>query len=165
MENEKIVEEKNVEKKPKNSPISYVIAILILAAVAYAYYCTIPKAVPQEGSQFIGTYEYEPASDGSYPFIDLNGNPRHIILILNEDGTGHFIHKCEADSDEEDQNESIVWREKDGGAAIYYPETGSAISYFFYTNENGNLILDMVMTNGEVTLSYNEEYGTWIKTA
>ena len=70
-----------------------------------------------------------------------------------------------ADSDEEDQNESIVWREKDGGAAIYYPETGSAISYFFYTNENGNLILDMVMTNGEVTLSYNEEYGTWIKTA
>ena len=157
MENEKIVEEKNVEKKPKNSPISYVIAILIIAAVAYAYYCTIPKAVPQEGSQFIGTYEYEPNSDGFDMFMDLDGNLYRTILILNEDGTGSWNH--------DNLNESIVWKEEDGGAAIYYPEAevGSA-SDFFHTNENGNLVFDTII-NGEIVFSYDEEYGTWIKTA
>ena len=157
MENEKIVEEKNVEKKPKNSPISYVIAILIIAAVAYAYYCTIPKAVPQEGSQFIGTYEYEPNSDSFSRFMDLDGNLYRTILILNEDGTGSFIHA--------DLNESTVWKEKDGGAAIYYPESGSSAGDFFHTNENGNFVFDMLMGNGEIAFSYDEEYGTWIKTA
>ena len=123
MENEKIVEEKNVEKKPKNSPISYVIGILILAAVAYAYFCTDmirTRPVSQEGSQFVGTYEYEPsyfiASDGEkvYYYGDVNGVPIDCALILKEDGTGSFREF----NDNLDETESLIWKEVNGTVEI-----------------------------------------------
>ena len=120
------------------------------------------RPLSQEGSAFIGTYEYQVKQspwDGTYSIADENNNPYYFILTLNEDGTGSWNH--------DNLNESIVWKEEDGGAAIYYPEAeaGSAARDFFHTNENGNLILDMVMRNGEIYFSYDEEYGTWIKTA
>ena len=166
MENEKIVEEKNVEKKPKNSPISYVIAILILAAVAYAYFCTDMirmRPLSQEGSAFIGTYEYQVKQspwDGSYSLADENNNPFHFILTLNEDGTGSWNHGSVEDNTE---NDSLVWREEDGIVAICI--SGYDDDFNFYTNKNGNLVLKGRDSSGKIIRSYNETDGTWIKTA
>ena len=118
MENEKIVEEKNVEKKPKHSPIPYVIAILILAAIAYAYFCTDiirTRPVSQEGSQFVGTYERELSS---YPnYTDLNNVPIQCTLILEEDGTGSFR---EYNDNGIDGTASVTWKEVNGTAEIVF---------------------------------------------
>ena len=170
MENEKIVEEKNVEKKPKNSPISYVIGILILAAVAYVYFCTDMirmRPLSQEGSAFIGTYEYQVKQspwDGTYSIADENNNPYYFILTLNEDGTANWNHGLEGDDNP--TNESMTWREEDGIAVIHYPlESEREGAFVFYTNKNGNLVLNRRDSSGKIETAYNEVHGTWIKTA
>ena len=171
MENEKIVEEKNVEKKPKNSPISYVIAILILAAVAYVYFCTDMirmRPLSQEGSAFIGTYEYQVKQspwDGSYSLADENNNPFHFILTLNEDGTGSWNHGVEANPEDPfTSNDSLVWREENGVAALYI--RGYNYDLVFYTNKNGNLVVNKRDSSGKIITGYYDETdGTWIKTA
>ena len=111
MENEKIVEEKNVEKKPKRKigVIDIIFIVIGIAISGYAVYSIEKsKPAPQTGSQYVGVYKY--ADD-----LDLDKD-------YEEDYEGFDIELCEDGYTKQGGSKvpKASWQETENGFIITY---------------------------------------------